>query len=79
MATENIEVGEEKVVSGKQWKRCHGPNLCYKCEERAKKNLNVFNSQAFKDACEKVGIPATHRQASKFVKKMGKAYRFGRE
>ena len=32
------------------------------------------NSQ-FKAACEKAGIPATQRQASRYRRKMGKAYK----
>lgn len=46
--------------------------------ERAKKNESIMSSQVFKDACEKVGIPATRRQASKFRNKRGKAYKLGR-
>ena len=32
-------------------------------------------NQAFKNACEKAGIPATKRQASKFRRKLGKAWK----
>lgn len=57
-----------------QWKRVTGPNLSPECIERGKKNDGVLNSPQFKEACEKAGIPATRRQASKFRRKMGKAY-----
>ena len=46
--------------------------------ERGKQNQSTMASQTFKDACEKVGIPVTRRQASKYRNKRGKAYKLGR-
>lgn len=31
-------------------------------------------NQEFKDACEKAGVQVTKRQASKFLRKFGRAY-----
>lgn len=54
-------------------------------EEQALKNAGgkptneafAVTDQAFKDACEKAGVPATARQASKFRRKRGLAYTKG--
>lgn len=40
----------------------------------ASKN-EILNNQKFVKACEKVGIPPTSRQASKFLNKKGAAFK----
>lgn len=52
-----------------------GPDLCPRRHDDAVKNTSVLKSPAFKKACEAVGIKPTVRQASKFKRKMGLAYR----
>ena len=51
------------------------PNLDPGGIERGKQNDTIMNSGTFKSACEKAGIPETRRQASKFRRKTGLAYR----
>lgn len=58
-----------------QWTRVTGPNLSPESLERGKKNEDTMKSSHFKESCEKAGIPATRRQASKFRRKLGLAYR----
>ena len=58
------------------WSRIHGSapsNPGYAI--RAELNLNTFKSSTFKLACKKAGIPLTRRQASKYTRKSGKAYK----
>ncbi len=57
-----------------QWARVTGPNLSPDSVERGVKNGDVLKSPQFKEACEKAGIPATRRQASRFRRKLGLAY-----
>ncbi len=57
-----------------QWTRVTGPNLSPDSIERGKKNEAVLKSPQFIAACEKAGIPATRRQASRFRRKHGLAY-----
>lgn len=61
-------------VTGKQWKRVTGPNLCPENAVRAQRNKSTLTSPIFLKACETVGIEPTKRQASKWNNKKGKAY-----
>lgn len=63
---------------GNQWKRVSGPNLQPQHDQNRKANEGVMNNDVFKNACEKVGIEPTKRQASKFRRKKGAAFKFGR-
>lgn len=51
------------------------PNLDPGGIERGKMNDGVLASPQFIKACEKADIPATRRQASKFRRKTGIAYK----
>ena len=57
------------------WERVHGPDLQPQHGERAKLNEAMMKNPVFISACEKAGIPATKRQASKFRRKFGIAYK----
>lgn len=60
------------------WIRVSGPDLDPQKIEREKENQKVLNKDTFKQACESVGIEPTKRQASKFKRKKGLAYMYGR-
>lgn len=68
-----------KEKSNLQWIRIGGPDLHPYKHERKKENENIMNKETFKEACEAVGIEPTIRQASKFRRKRGLAYKFGRK
>lgn len=42
-------------------------------------NFIKTNDPKFNEACKKVGLPPTKRQASKWLMQKGKAYKEGRE
>ena len=56
------------------WTRVTGPNLQLSHAERGKQNSNTFKSEVFVNACDAVGIKPTGRQASKFRRKLGRAF-----
>lgn len=58
-----------------QWVRVHGANLDTNAKEKQEENKNVFNSDKFKNACEKAKTSVTKRQASKFKNKKGAAFK----
>ena len=66
---------EDKTKGGQQWVRVSGPDLCERKKINAKENFNRKESPEFVIACEKVGIKPTIRQASKFNRKFGAAYK----
>ena len=62
-------------TKGQQWTRVSGPDLNVDKAARAARNEGILLSGTFKDACDKVGIEPSLRQASKFARKRGVAYR----
>lgn len=60
--------------SNQQWERVSGAPLCDN-SGAAERNKNTFKSPIFTAACEKAGITPTTRQASKFSRGMGAAYK----
>lgn len=44
-------------------------------ELRTKQNLSTYGSAEFKEACNTAGVPPTIRQASKYRRAFGAAYR----
>ncbi len=57
-------------------KTLHALRLCFL--EKANFNFMKNPSKAFLNACNKVGIPPTRRQASKWSMQKGLAYKEGR-
>ena len=60
--------------NGQQWTRVTGMNLDVNKVLRTERNAGVLASKGFLDACAKVGIEPSLRQASKFARKRGVAY-----
>lgn len=60
---------------GEQWVRVQGADLDPNNVKLRQANLNIFNSEKFKEACEMAEIPETKRQSSKFRRKFGLAYK----
>lgn len=58
------ESKDQSILAGRQSLKKHETNQAF-----------ASNSDGFKKACEKAGIPATSRQASKFRNKCGLAYK----
>ena len=58
---------------GQQWERVTGKDLHDKTDQ-TNKNASTRVSGKFISACEKAGIPATRRQASKWNMKKGLAF-----
>jgi hypothetical protein len=69
----------EMTISGKKYVKTTPSAYYFRCKEIGEQNEQVMKSPAFQTACSNVGIPATRRQASKFRRKMGKAYKEGRK
>lgn len=44
-------------------------------ELRTKQNLSTYGSEAFREACKTAGVAPTIRQASKYRRAFGAAYR----
>lgn len=61
-----------------EWVRVHGPDLRPEYAEDAKKNKQVLESDHFKEVCELAGTNPTKRQASKYRRKKGLAYKYGK-
>lgn len=61
-----------------EWIRVHGPDLDAGKVDREKENKNIMESDSFQELCGKVGIEPTRRQASKYKRKRGLAYMYGR-
>lgn len=57
-----------------QWVRVSGPNLDQGNELRNKKNVSRLADPKFIDACKRINIEPTKRQASKWNNKKGIAY-----
>lgn len=68
----------KKSRENHQWKRVYGPNLDQENANKAKVNKDTQNNEIFKKACEAVGIEPTRRQASKFRRKRGLAFNYGK-
>ncbi len=63
----------------KQWERiANKPDLDEGKAERTKANKSVLESKEFISMCEKAKIEPTKRQASKYRRKTGRAYKFGK-
>ena len=63
----------------KQWERiANRPDLDEDKAERTKANKSVLESKEFISMCEKANIKPTKRQASKYRRKTGRAYKFGK-
>ena len=60
------------------WQRVNGPDLDKNKKDRTKNNQNILKSEHFVDLCEKAGVQATKRQASKYNNKKGAAFKFGK-
>lgn len=63
-----------KKRTNRQWERVSGAPLS-DYSRAAERNKNTFKSGVFTAACEKAGITPTTRQASKFSRGMGAAYK----
>jgi len=61
-----------------QWERVHGSNLDKENINRAKANKNVFEGEHFNEICEELGIKPTKRQASKYRRKQGLVFNYGK-
>lgn len=64
---------------GRMWERVSGPDLCPGNRKRYKENTQVMESGVFVTACTRVKIPPTRKQASKFRRKKGLAWKEGRK
>ena len=64
-----------KKTGNHQWVRVRGANLQNEHEVRHVAAENRFKDPAFKEACEKAGIPVTKRQARKWNNNKGAAYK----
>ena len=60
------------------WVRVYGPDLDAGNKDRAKENKSILESENFKKVCELAGINPTKRQASKFKRKNGLAFMYGK-
>jgi len=58
-----------------KWERVHGPDLDPNNGIRAAVNQKILKSEIFIDACKRANIIATKRQASKWNKKRGLAFK----
>jgi len=61
-----------------EWKRVYGPDLDVNKAARTKGNKDIRESEVFKKACKAVGIDTSKRQASKFRRKRGLAFNYGK-
>lgn len=57
------------------WPRVFGPDLDLRNRVRFKANSKVLVDKNFIALCERVDIPATRRQASKYRRKKGLAFK----
>ena len=64
---------------GIKWERVFGPDLDIGKADRQRANDYVFNNKTFIEKCMRADIPITRRQASKYRRKRGLAYNFGKE
>jgi hypothetical protein len=63
------------MSKARQWERVRGGAPIYDTSAAAERNRNIVKSDAFIKACQNAGIPATTRQASKFSRGLGSAYK----
>ena len=54
------------------------PDLDEGKADRAKGNKAILESDEFKNRCDAAGVTPTKRQASKFRRKKGSAFKFGK-
>lgn len=54
-----------------------GPDVNGWKQKATDRNKSILNSPVFLEACEKAGVTPCTRQASKFSRSVGKAYRGG--
>ncbi len=67
---------KSKKKAGQQWDRVSGEDLHGFNVGRANKNKSIMTNDIFIQACKKVNLMPTKRQASKWNNKKGLAYKY---
>jgi len=57
------------------WQRVHGPDLDKNKKDRENANKQTLENDFFKEMCSNAGVEPTKRQASKYRRNRGIAYR----
>jgi len=65
--------------TGMQWERVNGSDLDSNNKPRAERNQVILKDKIFIEACKQVNIEPTKRQASRWSRKTGIAFKAGRK